>query len=187
LDTGPFWRVVPAYVSSLHCQISTGEGRYDFRKNPVFHFLNSSMERIAIVVRLHGNSFLEDYGPVINQFVDEVDGDARERDAMLKGMLDCVGTRERWQQRRMDVDDRLWKVGHCVRSQDAHEPGEDKRSDVEAIGSATQSGSEFGTRIEVGPLHNVGIDASVAGPFQSSDAVTVGDDHRNDEVSTVAL
>ena len=47
---------------------------------------------------------LQDDRPGVDALVDEVDGDAEDLDAVVDRLLDRVETRERRQQRRMDVD-----------------------------------------------------------------------------------
>jgi hypothetical protein len=94
-------------VSAVGCDLD-GPGREQRdgpREQPMLDGLDPLAQARLIVAGQHRDGLLRDDRPAVERLVDEVDGDAGDRDAVPERIADGVRPGERRQQRRMRVQD----------------------------------------------------------------------------------
>jgi len=95
------------------------------RKKSMLHRAKAFVQGLTGVSRYYIDRFLRDDRPVVDEFVDEMDGDAGGEHTSGQRIAHRIRTAERGQQRRMDVDDPIGPPIEERGGQDAHEAGED--------------------------------------------------------------
>ena len=73
---------------------------------------------------------LQDHRPRVDPAVDEVHSDAEDLHPVVKGLLDRLQSRERRQQRRVHVDDRVGERRQELRAEQLHVSGEHDQLDI---------------------------------------------------------
>src|SRR5207302_8758236 len=91
-----------------------------FRTNAVLFFPRSAGERPLLNVMYHRTDGLHDAEAVVEIFVHEMHGTPGEFHAVFERLALRLETRKRRQQRRMNVENAIGKLGDEIRREQAH-------------------------------------------------------------------
>lgn len=133
------------------------------------------MQARFVIVSEHGDSFLREYRPGIDAFIDQMHGRTGQSHPVREGVGDRVGPGKRGQQSWVGVDDAASKSCQESASQDFHEPGADDEIRRKSVDDVSKSRIPLGAVDVVSNLYLCGPDARALRMFEGS-AVTVGDD-----------
>jgi len=122
----------------------------------MFHGLNPGVERLGIVVVEDIDGGLSEDRPVVDQLVDDVNGDTRQLHSVSQRFLHGMGAWERRQQRWVDVHDASRETLNGFGCEDAHEAGQDHEGAAVCFDGIAHRGGEciaIGERL---PVDHVG-------------------------------
>src|SRR5260370_16904272 len=116
--------VIPKHAAASDFEFSL---EYDWNGLGIatrFSCQNAFGKRILSVLVKDGKSGLQNNGAGVEIFVDEMDGAAGEFYAIFESLALRFQSGERREQRRMDIEDAIWKLCDKKRRQQAHVSGE---------------------------------------------------------------
>lgn len=135
--------------------------------------LNPAMQRLDIVGGHDGDRLLSDNRPMINVFINEVDGDTGRLDTIRQSFFDGASTRESWKQGGVDIHDTLREPSHGFYGENSHESSEDYEFNLVAIQQIADGGGKRGPIRVVGPVDDLRRDPGGLCPEQTARAMTV--------------
>src|SRR3954470_4056508 len=107
-----------------------GDQTHGTRQQPVLDLVHAFLDRGDVTrIRKNVERLLRDDRPQVHVLVDEVDGHAHHRDAILDRLLGGPEAGEGGQQRRVDVDDPPREAADEGRAEDLHEAREHDQLD----------------------------------------------------------
>jgi hypothetical protein len=92
--------------------ISPGERSHNLRKQVMLDLLDPRVQRLRVIVTVDADWSLGNDRTVVDLLVNEVHGYPRIGHTTFECLVDSVGTRKRWQQCRVHIDDRVREAGH---------------------------------------------------------------------------
>src|SRR5436190_7980498 len=144
------------------------------------------LEPRALASVWHLDRSLQDDRPRVDAFVHEVNRDAGDLHAMLERLADCIETRERRQECRVDVDDPVPEPLDELSAQELHVSREHDQVDV-TLGQPVPDRGVASLTVEVlGTRENRRLDPGVPGALERLRVGPVRNDRRDfDPVAVV--
>lgn len=187
----------PNHVPPAHGDIPPRDGRHALRIKPVLRGVNALVQRFSRVVIQNRNRGLANDRPGIDAGINIMNGAPGHFHPVIQGLFPGFETRERRQQRRVNIDDSPLKTAQEIALENAHEPGKDhqihpdriERVDISAFRFLVELGAEFaGSEITSGkiPISGVLEDAGAGNIAQHerdfgrnlASAAGIGDGHK---------
>jgi len=108
------------YAAALNFVTAFEDDSHGLGIDFVFVLEDAGGEGVLGVVVVYGDDGLEDDGAGVEIFVDEMDSAAGEFDAVFEGLALGFEAREGREERRVNVEDAIWKAGYEKRGEEAH-------------------------------------------------------------------
>jgi len=134
------------------------------------------VQRLRVIITVDADRSLSDDRTVVDLLVNEVHGYPRIGHTTFECLVDSVGTRKRWQQGRVHIDDRVREAGHGRWRQDPHESREHETRYPVGLCCVTHGSGEVVPGLGVRPPDDLCWDSCVARPGQGTDATPIRDD-----------
>jgi hypothetical protein len=159
-------------ASALHQHLTARQSGDARGIKLVLRLLNARVQSFRSVGIQHRHRFLAQDRPGINTGIDQMDGATGHFNAVIESLFPCFQTRERRQERGVDIDDAAFEGAEERAFKDAHKTGEHnqvclsvlERFDEGEFGFVIEFGAEFaggdvlcGNREALGFLKNAGI------------------------------
>jgi hypothetical protein len=181
------WSVSAVQIAAaLHLILAAGDAGNGFAIGDVLFDKDPVSERVSVVGFENRNGALQNYRAVIEVLIDEVHGAASDFDSIVEGLLLGIESRKGGQQRRVDVEDAIWKCSNEAGGEQAHVASEADEVDVVFPKAGDKVGVVLGARTA---FRNVdgGGKIEIAGGGNSGSVGDVGNDNSNFDVGEAAF
>jgi len=156
-----------------------GQNQLDrFGINPMFFQQDSRSKRFGGIVIDDRNDSLQDYRPAIEKFINEMHRTAAEFHPVVESFLLNVGAGKSRQQRRMNIQNTVWKSLEKNAAENPHETGKNDQRHV----VLPKNGNDLGIEFLTGPVSRRNaerIQAASSRALQAASRFDVADDDGN--------